>query len=265
MTVVHRSPDFWSTWQVAPALTIPAILIGYLYFLIARERKVPQRTLIAFYSGIFSFLLVVVTPIGSLATTYFWCHMIQHMVLMMVTGPLLVLGSVNLFRPKNVLFLWFSHSWVSWFLYAALMVGVHFTALHSILMTHAWAHDFIAIPLYVIVAYLFYYSILDRDNPERRITPAMAIFSLFFMMVPETLTGFFIYVSPTSLYGSMFTLDDQRRGGSLMWSGSMIIDVIWLSIAVNDWMKSEVAKSKIIDAEIAQSMAAQNKEQSSDV
>ena len=105
----------------------------------------------------------------------------------------------------------------------------------------------------------------DRDNPERRITPALAIFSLFFMMVPETLTGFFIYVSPTSLYGSMFTLDDQRRGGSLMWSGSMIIDVIWLSIAVNDWMKSEVAKSKIIDVEIAQSMAAQNKEQRSDV
>jgi cytochrome c oxidase assembly factor CtaG len=63
----------------------------------------------------------------------------------------------------------------------------------------------------------------------------------------------------------MFTLDDQRRGGSLMWSGSMIIDVIWLSIAVNDWMKSEVAKSKIIDAEIAQSIAAENKKQGSDV
>ena len=108
--MIHRASDFWSTWQLAPVLTVPTILIGYLYFLVARERTVSQRTVIAFYSGIFSFLLVVVTPIGALATTYFWCHMIQHMVLMMVTGPLLVLGSVNLFRPKNVLFLWFSRS-----------------------------------------------------------------------------------------------------------------------------------------------------------
>lgn len=173
------------------------------------------------------------------------------MVLMMVTGPLLVIGSIELFRPTNKVFLLLTDPWISWFVYAALMVGVHFTALHTILMKHSWAHDLIAVPLYVIVAYLYYYNILDRNNPYRRLSPALAIFSLFFMMVPETLTGFFIYVSPTSLYGSMFDLSDQRRGGSFMWAGSMIIDVIWLSLAVNDWMKNETLKAAEIDAEIA--------------
>ena len=244
------SENFWRTWQIAPEATIPVVLIGYLFFLLARKQKLSRSTQTFFYCGLASFLAVLITPIGTLATTYFWCHMIQHMVLMMITGPLLVLGSVEIFRPQNKIFTSLTNPWISWFLYAALMVGVHFTALHMILMKHQWSHDYISVPLYVIVAYLFYYPILDRANPHRRLTPALAIFSLFFMMVPETLTGFFIYVSPSTLYGSMFELSDQRLGGSLMWSGSMIIDVIWLAIAVNDWFKSEVVKSQIIDQEI---------------
>jgi cytochrome c oxidase assembly factor CtaG len=71
------------------------------------------------------------------------------------------------------------------------------------------------------------------------------------MMVPETLTGFFIYTSRSSLYNDMYTLDDQRRGGSLMWSGAMIIDTIWMSFAVYHWIKSEERRSIEVDAEIA--------------
>ena len=36
-----------------------------------------------------------------------------------------------------------------------------------------------------------------------------------------------------------------------MWSGSMIIDSIWLSIAVREWLKSEEKRSREIDEEIA--------------
>ena len=70
------------------------------------------------------------------------------------------------------------------------------------------------------------------------------------MMVPETLTGFFIYVSPNSLYQGMFTLNDQRRGGSIMWSGGMIIDAVWIAFAVYHWIKSEERASVLIDEEI---------------
>jgi hypothetical protein len=71
------------------------------------------------------------------------------------------------------------------------------------------------------------------------------------MMVPETLTGFFIYTAPGSLYDNMYSLNDQRQGGSFMWAGSMIIDAIWMSLAVYHWIKSEEKKSREIDAAIA--------------
>jgi cytochrome c oxidase assembly factor CtaG len=69
------------------------------------------------------------------------------------------------------------------------------------------------------------------------------------MMVPETLTGFFIYIAPHSIYDSMFTLDDQRRGGSIMWSGGMIIDTVWMAFAVYHWIKSEERASILADEE----------------
>jgi hypothetical protein len=36
-----------------------------------------------------------------------------------------------------------------------------------------------------------------------------------------------------------------------MWSGAMIIDTIWMALAVYHWIKSEEYKSKIVDAQIA--------------
>ena len=118
-------------------------------------------------------------------------------------------------------------------------------------MENPWAHTYLEVPLYIALPYFFYFNLLDRNLVNRRISPALSVISLFLMMVPETLTGFFIYVSRGSLYNEMYTLDDQRRGGSLMWSGAMIIDTIWMSFAVYHWIKSEERKSVEVDAEIA--------------
>jgi cytochrome c oxidase assembly factor CtaG len=125
-------------------------------------------------------------------------------------------------------------------------------------MENPWAHTYIEVPLYIALPYFFYFNLLDRKTTERRISPALAVISLFLMMVPETLTGFFIYVSHGSLYNDMYTLNDQRRGGSLMWSGAMIIDTIWMSLAVYHWIKSEERKSVEVDAQIAAERAAKN-------
>ena len=118
-------------------------------------------------------------------------------------------------------------------------------------MDNPWAHTFLEVPLYLLLPYFFYFNLLDRNLTNRRISPAMAVISLFLMMVPETLTGFFIYTAPGSLYDNMYSLNDQRQGGSFMWAGAMIIDTVWMSFAVFHWIKSEEKKSREIDAQIA--------------
>ena len=255
MEMHHHEVSVVSSWQLAPEILIPIIVIAYLYLKFAHS-ALRQTTF--FISGLISIIAVVNTPIGARAMDYFSLHMVQHITMMMVTGPLLVLGTPTTFKPSGAIFRVMTQPAVSWLSYAALMIGVHLPGPHNFIMENPWAHTFIEVPLYIALPYFFYFNLLDRKLIDRRITPALSVISLFLMMVPETLTGFFIYVSRGSLYNEMYTLDDQRRGGSLMWSGAMIIDTIWMSFAVYHWIKSEERKSVEIDAEIAAEREAQN-------
>lgn len=251
------APSFWASWQVAPEITIPLILAEYLYLranVRARARETGEsakRQSRFFLSGLASIALVTVTPFGFHSADLFWCHMTQHITLMMVSGPLLVLGTPSTFHLKAKIFTLLTHPILSWLTYAGLLIGVHLPGPHVFIMSHPWAHNYVEIPLYIVISYLFYFNLLDRNLVGRRISPAMAVISLFLMMVPETLTGFFIYAAPHSIYNAMFTLDDQRRGGSIMWSGGMIIDTVWMAFAVYHWIKSEERASIAVDLEIA--------------
>ena len=253
MEMHHHEVTVLGSWQLAPEILIPVILLAYLY---SKYSTSTTRQTIFFFAGLISIVAVVNTPIGARSMDYFSLHMIQHITMMMVTGPLLVLGTPSSFRPSGRIFQALTHPIFSWLSYATLMIGVHLPGPHNFIMENPWAHTFIEVPLYIALPYFFYFNLLDRKLINRRISPALAVISLFLMMVPETLTGFFIYVSRGSLYNEMYTLDDQRRGGSLMWSGAMIIDTIWMSFAVYHWIKSEERKSVEIDAEIAAERAA---------
>ena len=255
MEMHHHEVSLMNSWQLAPEILIPLIPLAYLYI---RFSVTSPRQKIFFFSGLISIIAVVNTPIGARAMDYFSLHMIQHITLMMITGPLLVLGAPNTFHPEGNIFRALTHPIFSWFTYAALMIGVHLPGPHRFIMDNSWAHTYIEVPLYIALPFLFYFNLLDRKLVNRRLSPAFSVISLFLMMVPETLTGFFIYVSHGSLYNDMYTINDQRRGGSLMWSGAMIIDTVWMSIAVYHWIKSEERKSLEVDAEIAAEKKLQN-------
>ena len=248
MEMHNHQLSVWTSWQVAPEITFPLVLLVFLYL---RNKDVTYKQGLSFLSGIATIFAVVITPVGARAMDYFSLHMVQHITLMMISGPLLVIGTPNSFSPENRFFKLFTHPVLSWVLYAALMIGVHLPGPHNFIMENPWVHTYIEVPLYIALPYLFYFNLLDRKHQGRRVTQAMSVISLFLMMVPETLTGFFIYVSRGSLYNDMYTISDQRRGGSLMWSGAMIIDAIWMALAVYHWIKSEERKSLEIDAEIA--------------
>ena len=248
-----NATNFWSTWQLAPQISIALLLIEYLYLrqMLKMGQNSTRRQRRFFLSGLTTIAFAVFTPIGTHSATLFWCHMVQHVTLMMISGPLLVLGTPSNFHPKNTIFRTLTSPVLSWVLYAGVMIGVHLPGPHQVIMNNPWIHSYLEVPVYVVVAYLFYFNLLDRNLTGRVISPAMSVIALFLMMVPETLTGFFIYIAPKSIYGGMFALDDQRRGGSIMWSGGMIVDTVWMAFAVYHWIKSEELASKRIDEEMA--------------
>jgi putative membrane protein len=58
----------------------------------ARRRRIPWRGA-CFAAGLAALLVALDSPVDRLAGDWFWVHMLQHVALMMVVAPLLVLGA----------------------------------------------------------------------------------------------------------------------------------------------------------------------------
>jgi putative membrane protein len=65
-----------------------------------RDRRARTRAL-TFYAGLLTILIALESPLDGLADQLFWAHMIQHLLLLVVAAPLIVLGRpwMSLWRP----------------------------------------------------------------------------------------------------------------------------------------------------------------------
>src|ERR1019366_4278238 len=65
-----------------------------------RDRRARSRAL-TFYAGLATILVALQSPLDALADKLFWAHMIQHLLLLTVAAPLIVLGNpwISIWRP----------------------------------------------------------------------------------------------------------------------------------------------------------------------
>ncbi len=63
--------------------------------------RLARRRAVAFYAGLLVIVISIVTPIETLSKQLLWTHMIQHVLLLSVAAPLIVLGApwMSLWRP----------------------------------------------------------------------------------------------------------------------------------------------------------------------
>jgi cytochrome c oxidase assembly factor CtaG len=276
---VRQALAFLSNWTFDPvaAVLLGASAVAYLigvHLVRSRHPSSPwsRWCTVSFLSGVVLVWLVLLGPIGAYDDVFFWSHMVQHIVLMMLAAPLLLLGNpillilrvtrrdvrrhyiVPVLRSRIVLAL--THPVAGWVLFAGVLMGTHFTPFFNYALTHPLVHEYVEHPLYLIAALIYYYPLIGRNSVPRRVSPSLRVLSLATMMIPETMTGFFIYGSNYLIYPSYRTvvrpfgpnpLNDQQLAGALMWSGSMIIDSVWVSLAVLEWLHSEERRSHRLD------------------
>ncbi|HEY5135721.1 MAG TPA: cytochrome c oxidase assembly protein [Candidatus Nanopelagicales bacterium] len=274
-----------TTWSLDLPLLVVLVAVTAAYLATARSvtRWHPTQPWRArhsafFVAGIGVVLVSTLGPFGSLDDTFFWAHMTQHILLMMLAAPLLLLGepvllvlrsSSRSFRQRVVLPVlhshvvrFLTHPVVSWMIFAAVLVGTHFTGFFEYALEHEGIHNYVEHPLYLGAGLLYFYPLLGTSPGASAMAPFAKVVSLFLMMLPEVMVGFAIYTAGAVLYpfysgvedrpwGPSTALADQRVGGALMWSSAMIFDALWISVAVWEWMKSEEHKAKRIDVAIA--------------
>jgi cytochrome c oxidase assembly factor CtaG len=233
-----------------------------------------RRQTASFLGGLALTWVVLLGPVGAYDDTFFWAHMVQHLALMMVIAPLLLLGSPILLllrastpavRRRWVLpvlrgrvLTALTRPLVGWVLFAGVLVGTHFSPFYEFSLEHPLVHEYVEHPLYLGTALIYYYPLLPGNPGPRRVPYSLRAVSLFSMMFPETLAGFFLYASSHVLYPFYLSadrpfgplpLEDQRLGGAMMWGGSMIIDTVWVSLAVMAWLRSESRLARRIDVQ----------------
>ena len=267
------------TWRFEPSLAVGILGVAAAYLYAAHRVSVqhpaavwPRRYTVSFIAALAITWIVTLGPIGAYDDTFFWAHMLQHLALTMLVAPLLLLGAPILLvlrtssrRQRRTVWMpmlrshvviWLTNPYVGWLLFAGVLMGTHFSPFYEFALEHPLVHNYVEHPLYLGIALVYYYPLLSVNPGPRRVPYAARALSLFTIMFPETMTGFFIYASRYVMYPFYAhvqrpfgggAIADQQLGGALMWAGSMLIDSVWVVLAVAAWLRSERAVAERID------------------
>jgi putative copper resistance protein D len=283
---VRTAQTLLSAWEWVP---LPAlVLLGLAGCYVVATARVdhlqpfqpwPRRQTAWFLAGIAALWVAILGPPGSFDDVFFYAHMSQHILLTMVAAPLLVLGDpillslrvaprsfrkrwlVPLYRGKTVQFL--THPVTGWLLFVGVMAGSHIPAVYDYALSHPFAHDYVEHPLYVTSALLYFYPLLAASPGRHSLPHGIRVLSLFTMMVPMAMIGFFIYAAPQLGYPfyahvsrpfGPAPFQDQQLSGAIMWSSTMAFGALWLCVAGLRWLHAEERRSHSVDRAIARSL-----------
>ncbi|HET6522434.1 MAG TPA: cytochrome c oxidase assembly protein [Geminicoccaceae bacterium] len=96
-----RAWSSWTSWSLAPEVVLPLLLVGWLYgrglaALWSRAgalRGVGPWQVASFAAGWVALAVALVSPLDGMAGALASAHMVQHMILLVVAPPLLLLGN----------------------------------------------------------------------------------------------------------------------------------------------------------------------------
>ncbi len=276
--LVHTS--FWSIasrWSLEPQVVVPLVLAASLYLAgvhrVRGRRPAPawkgSRTA-CFLSGLAVVFLALASPVDGYSEDLLSVHMVQHLLLMLVAPPLLLLGrpvTLALTASSGAMrsgLAGLAHGHVGHALgspligfgsFAVVMWASHFTQLYEATLTDQRLHALEHLA-FLTAALLFWWPVVARDPGAGRLSHPARLFYLFLCMPVMSLLGFVIASSDRVLYPhygasspllGVSALVDQRLAGTLMWEGSMIVSIVALSAVLLDWFARDQREAQRTD------------------
>ena len=247
----------FSSWNLEPLLWVPLLITGWIYHIGWRSlrERMPQRFTrmrhASFMLGLAVLWLAVASPLDTLGNLLLSVHMTQHILLMMVAPPLLLLGlpgmPLLMGLPEPV-----RRQWIGPFIAWPVLRGVFRILVHPIFAwtaftaaTWAWhvpdlyelalrdpAWHKIEHAVFLFTSLLFWWPVIE-PWPSRPHWPrwAMIPYLLLADLQNTAFSAFFCFYE-TPLYETYRTaprivdvtaLEDQAIAGAIMWVPGSII------------------------------------------
>ncbi|MEV6422587.1 cytochrome c oxidase assembly protein [Streptomyces sp. NPDC051662] len=236
----------------------------------------PVGRTVAFVLGVLTVALVMCTKLNDYGMVMFSVHMVQHMIISMVSPILLLLGApVTLALralpvagrghkgPRELLLAVLHSRYVRIVthpaftipLFIASLYGLYFTPLFDFLMESKTGHIAMMVH-FLAVGLVFFWPIMGIDPGPHRPgyvmrmlelfagMPFHAFFGIALMMASEPMVA--AYRDPPASLG-IDALTDQNAAGGIAWAFSEIPSVLVLIALVYQWYRSEQRQAKRSD------------------
>jgi putative membrane protein len=217
-------------------LALSGALYGWgLLRMRALRRPFPRLAVAAFGAALVVVAGALLGPLDDLADESLAWHMVQHLLLISLAAPLLLLGAplrlaLGALPPRGAAALArvlnaravrvLTHPGVAWAQFVVVLYGAHFSPLYEAALeneaVHACEHA-----LFLASALVFWTPVLAVAPSPHAPPHPVRILMLFLALPASAFLGFAFYVTKHVLYAHYAArpgaLDDQVAGGAVMW------------------------------------------------
>ena len=211
---------------------------------------------ISFLGAVALIFLTLNGPLHTLADSYlFSAHMVQHMLLMVIMPPFLILGIPPSLVRRAIKKPWvlklakvLTNPFVAYTLYNLIFIGWHLPPAYNLaLESHAW--HIVQHLMFISVATMMWWPVFSPVE-ELHIIPdgPLLMMYVFAFGVPSTAVAAFITLSDHVIYPwyelaarvtSLSAADDQRLGGLIMWVPGMLLFWVAITFVFFRWSRDE--------------------------
>jgi cytochrome c oxidase assembly factor CtaG len=255
----------WAAWSLDPSLVYVGLAAG-LYVVGSRGRYRPQPLqALAFFASLLVIVIALCSPIDYYADELFWVHMVQHILLLSVAPPLLLLGKPwpRMWRalplaPRTKAARAIAHSgWVAplralarpvpaWILFNLTFLGWHLPAAYDLTLTSGTIHA-LEHAMFFFTGLLFWARVIDPGPLRPRLVwPARIAYAASTMVVGWVL-AIALVLEPHAIYGhyaalatrpgGISALTDQQLAAGVMWVPGSIAYTITFIIGFYRWLE----------------------------
>jgi putative membrane protein len=251
----------WSAYITGPLFGFALLYVVGLFRMRRRGAQLRPLSVLCFASGWLSLFLALDSPVHEISEQLFWVHMTQHEILMLISGPLLILSQpaapllfampegwrvpvANIGRAKMIDRAWLviSAPAAAWLLHAAALWVWHAPKLFDAALESEWVHAAQHIS-FLGTALLFWWTLFHKH--AGRLGYGGAILYVFTTAVHTSVLGALLTFAPHAWYApyaqtaplwGLTALQDQQIGGLVMWvpAGALLTVVALLLLA--KWM-----------------------------
>lgn len=224
---------------------------------------------VAFYGGLLSIVIALDTPLDPLADKLFAAHMTQHILLLMVAPPLVVLSApwLRLWQPLPLGFRrtvaksiardhWaaplrglgrlLSRPLPAWIAFNAVLVAWHVPALYNVTLSNQAVHD-LEHATFLVTGMLFWLQVADSPPVRSRLRYGQRAVYLTAALLVSWVLAIVLAFASSPLYsaysqlahrpGGLSAYADQQIAAGIMWVPGSIpftIAIIW---ALYRWLE----------------------------